>query len=258
MNTVEAQQRLRDLVADTWHNARVIPPKPPERQSRGRPRSDEAGEDQPSQPDRRDAASGWTLLIDYTDAQGYHSSRLITLIRCEDRLGGIPAIAAFCHEVQDFRLFRSDRITAMAQPDTGELIDPHLHLASLRAAGLPYINRGMQTVGTILLFLARCDGRHHPLEWEAIEQALATYALRFDGSDEDIATTMRLCRRSAPDATDFANAWIALARTPAAQRPALLRTMWRLCAMVIDADGHIELEEAAWAQAIRTIIEYLE
>ena len=245
---ISTQQAIRRIVNDALADCRVTPDLPPDRKpTRVRKGSEDSRLDDSRD---RDDTSGWSLFIDYVDSRDNESSRRITLIRCESRLGAVPAMAAYCHEAEDYRLFRIDRIRSMALCGTGEVVDPVTHLALLRDTGLPFINRGMLTVATILLFMARCDGHHHPDEWAAIERGLERYALHFDGSDADISATMEKARSLAPDATDFANALIALTKTPAESRKPVAAMLISLCGAMIDADGRHTPEEIQWGAAV--------
>ena len=245
---IATQRAIRRIIEETMADCRVSAELPPDRKPTPRPRGSK--DERLNDARDRDDTSGWSVFIDYTDSQGFESSRRITLIRCEARIGGMPAVAAYCHEAGEYRLFRRDRISSMALCGTGEVVDRDAHLALLRETGLPFVNRGMLTLSTILLFVARCDGHHHPAEWTAIEDNLTRYALRFDGSEQDIAATMDKARSLAPDATDFANALIAIARTPVEWRRRVVEDLFVMTAGILDADSHIPLAELQWGDAV--------
>lgn len=234
---------------------RVTPPAPPERRPRRGPTA--APEDKSDDADSRDHSSSWSIFIEYEDSTGWLSERRITCIRSESRIGGVPAIFAFCHEAGEPRLFRLDRIKAMANCHTGEILDTHHHIAQLRQHGLPFVNRGMLTVAQILLFIARCDGQHHPAEWDAIEDGMARYALRFGGDDNDLVDCLSKLRCLAPDAKDFTNSLSALVKSPATYRRPVVRLLQSLCADVIDADGRHTHHEIAWGHSLDKIFRVL-
>ncbi|KQN37027.1 hypothetical protein ASG37_05035 [Sphingomonas sp. Leaf407] len=179
------------------------------------------------------------------------------MIREEALCAGHSAIAAFCHEASAYRLFRVDRIVAMATIDDGELIDPFEHIAALRRDGLPFVHKGMGTFAKALVFLARCDGHDHAMEWVAIEDALAHYAMRFGGDDDDIRAAICACRKLAPDSGDFANSLVEFYRTPQHQRRKVGDLILHSCAAIVDADGRHTDEEIAWGTGIGRAVKLL-
>lgn len=243
MNTVQIAKEIKGICLDTFANMRVVP------SSHGRVTMD-IGDILATDGEKRGPASSWGLLIDYVDSGGVESARRISLIRAEARLGGRPAIAAYCHEAAAYRVFRIDRIRAMACCQTGELYDPEAHIASLREQGLPFRDIGAATFAKVMVFLARCDGRDHPAEWDAIDHMLSRYLVRYGGLDAVFEDECKTCRSLAPDADDLANALIAISRAQVDQRRGIVRLLAEASASVIDADGRHDTAEITWGQAL--------
>lgn len=214
---------------------RVVPQVPPERTI-----TLVAEEATPASP-RRDGTASLGLFIAYVDIKGDQSERRIAC-RSYDRSADI--INAWCFEREALRAFRVDRITSAACTETGELFDLLELVDRLRAGGLPVKDQGLNAVLKILTFLMRCDGTHHR-ERVAIEDAITSYALRFDGDDAMVDLALRQSRTMAPDERDFLKALRFISLRP--DGPALARFVRSHAQRIIDADGQHSPEEAQFA-----------
>ena len=252
MNTVDAAMHIKAIIERAFIEISFTPPPPPKRAPRVKKVETDLDR---SDPVLRDNSSSWTMFIEYVDADGVASERRITALRFEHRIGGFPALAALCHERRDHRLFRLDRIRQIVDITTGEILDPPIYLDKLQRTGLPRVNRGMYSFCRVLAFIARCDGNFHQLEHDAIETALTSYALRFDGETEDVANTLAAIKNMTPDCVDLNNAMVAILRSPASVRQSVAGLLLKCVAEVIDADGKHMIEEIGWAMALRDCLE---
>lgn len=219
---------IRSLVA----GKRVVPPVPPGRTVLLAP------EEVSAITTRRDGTAALSLFIEYVDAKGNRSERRI---RCESYDRSVDMITAYCFEREALRQFRCDRIVNAACTETGEFFDLEDLVERLRARGLPVRDAGLNAALKILTFLMRCDGVHHN-ERVVMEDAITSYALRFDGDDAMVDLALRQSRTMAPDERDFLRAlrFVTLRR----DGPALARFIRSQAQRMIDADGLHSSEEA--------------
>lgn len=190
---------------------------------------------------------------EYVDSKHQPSTRRVACQRIE-RHGPHSYLFGHCLERQALRRFRVDRVAAVIDPATGEVHEPGgawllrftpdvataspLHFGLSVAAHANFI-----AALNVLAFLARCDGRWHDLENDAIEGFAASWWLRaeiaapFDGDE-----VLRRAARLGPDPETF---YLSLARCAA--DPLLRQILARHVAAVIDADGHHHPKELFWA-----------
>lgn len=214
---------------------RVVPPVPPGRTIVI------ADTDEPATGARRDRISSFGLFIAYVDAKGDTSERRI-VCRSYDRSSDM--INAWCFERSALRSFRCDRLVSAACTETGEFFDLDELVAMLRSRGLPVKDAGLNAALKILTFLMRCDGIH-PNEAVALESAITSYAVRFDGDDAMVDLAMKQARTMAPDERDFLKALRFVTLRP--DGPALARFIRTQARLMIDADGAHSPEEASFA-----------
>jgi hypothetical protein len=187
---------------------------------------------------RRDGTSSLGLFIEYVDANGGHSERRIAC-RSYDRTKDI--LNAWCFERSASRAFRCDRIVSAACTETGEFFALPDLIEVLRGRGLPVRDAGLNAALQILTFLMRCDGIHAS-EQIALEDAITSYAIRFDGDDAMVELALRQARTLAPDDHDFLKAIRFISMHP--DGPALARYVRSQAQRIIDADGHHSADEA--------------
>ena len=145
----------------------------------------------------RDASSAWTAYLRYVDASGEESERRFTCV-CIEGFGEATRVKGYCHERKAYRTFRVDRIAELVCAETGELFEAVPHFELLRMTGALLVTDPVLThVARMLVFLARCDGHYHPLERNALEQHVASYCVRFNGTDRMAEDTVRGCGRLA-------------------------------------------------------------
>lgn len=214
---------------------RVVPPVPPGRTVLL------VAEEVPVASAKRDGTASLSLFIEYLDAKGARSERRIA---CQSYDRSVDMITAYCFEREALRQFRCDRIVSAACTETGELFDLADLTERLRARGLPVRDAGLNAALKLLTFLMRCDGIHAQ-EAVVLEEAITSYALRFDGDDAMVDLALRQSRTMAPDEHDFLRAlrFVALRR----DGPALARFIRSQAQRMIDADGLHSAEEARFA-----------
>lgn len=238
-----------DALIVTLGNRRVTPNVPPGRVAR-------VVETVAPEPEpQRDASSAWTAFIRYVDANGDESERRFT---CRKITGfeGATHIFGFCHEREAVRTFRVDRIVELVCAETGVVLEAGPHFEMLRQTGaLNVEDRVMTDVARVLTFLARCDGRYHPLERDALQSHLERYCLRFNGTDAMLARALGNIDRLAPDAGDVVGALYRLSRSAGGARVA--RYVLDCGADVVDADGRHADEEMFWAVEISAALKTL-
>lgn len=193
------------------------------------------------------------LFITYVDAAGAPSRRRITV---RQLLGKPPVmLLAFCHERGAMRHFRLDRIEEAVDPETGEVHALDALGALIEGAGFAPVDPDLRRAINVLVFLMRCDGLDHPAEWEAIDQALASYLLRFGGDDVAHAGALRMARQVAPDADDFL---IGMRSFTHSDRVGDLgRWLRQSTIALIDADGQHSKEEFAWMTEVTEFLDIM-
>lgn len=87
--------------------------------------------------DEIEAISGLALILDYSDAKGNPSQRLVSCNRLENN-AGVAYLRAFCHQRRSIRAFRVDRISSVFDPTSGESL----------GSATAYFNRFSPTVET--------------------------------------------------------------------------------------------------------------
>lgn len=211
---------------------------------------------QPVAVPARDALSGTQVEIEYVDSRGQGSVRRVVCLRLEGR-AGLKYLHTRCLERRAPRVFRVDRIAALIDPATGEIHQPgSLWLAQFDAdfvTDAPFryglsptqysdFNAGL----AVLAFIARCDGRWHDLEGEAIEAFASAFWIRSELSVPfDETAIMRHAARLGPDAESLLDA---LPRCGA--NPVLRQIICRHVEAVVNADGHLHPKEVYWAAQI--------
>lgn len=191
--------------------------------------------------------SAFVCIIDYDG-----ESRLITCRRY-DTIGDMGYVGAICHAAGGYRQFRCDRIEAVFDATTGEAIgdgtlfskfavDSHRDRAP--SWGLTSSRRATLVAGlNVLAFMARCDGRWHPLEADIVEGFVCTMWLRKEWEGEPpLAEIVAHAQRLAPDAETFF-----LALRHYAHSETSTRILRRAIGDLIAADGRICSAETQWA-----------
>ncbi|MCA3256288.1 WYL domain-containing protein [Bradyrhizobium sp.] len=238
----EARRRLLEGVLPK----RVVPPVPPGRT----PAADGPEAETPDPWPGKIAGLG--LYIEYEDAGGRRSERRITCRALAKRPAG-QTLIAWCHERNAPREFRIDRIAEVVDLVTGELLDPAEVFGRYIANASHFDRPDLDRIVRVLVFLARCDGRDHPSEWIAVEDAIAAYCLRYDGDDELCSTTLHMARRLAPTGLDFVAALRWFIRQP--DGPKLARLVLDHSRKLIDADGVLRPEEIRWGVEVENVLQ---
>lgn len=229
---------------------RVVPEMPPGRTAILPPEDDDDAErgQADSEP------STLALFLVYENAKRERSERRVTVRQV---VGDPPTtLVCFCHERHAARSFRVDRIVEVYDAHSGEVLDALGLRDLLVAARLPRIDPVLRRAVNVLVFLARCDGRMVAGERDAIDDALASWCLRFGGDDGACEQAVRLARRVAPDADDFLIGLRSMAKDPRA--PQLARWLRGAASEVIDADGSHHAKEIEWAGELNGFLRVME
>lgn len=194
--------------------------------------------------------SAFVCIIDYDG-----NTRLITCRRF-DRIGSSTYVGAICHSAHGYRQFRCDRIESVYDPTSGEVLGDGGYFerftvdsARDRAPtwGLSSSRKATLVAGlNVLAFMARCDGRWHPLEAEVIERFICSMWLRMEWEgdpplDEIVAHAQLL----SPDARTFFHALRHYANSSSSTR-----ILCRAISDLIEADGVICASEASWGAEV--------
>lgn len=200
--------------------------------------------------------SGFSCIIQYRDSRGRDSERRITCQRL-DQAAAQSYLYAYCHERGAIRQFKVDRIVAIADIHTGEVLDPPLRFfARFRIDreqqaqlgwGLSVRKRAdMVAALNVLVFMGRCDKEWHPLEREALESFVESYWLRAEvEGDPPIDDIIAHAERLSPDAETF---YVSLIRC--GEHPVISKIIRRHIQSVVDADGELRIEEQYWGRAV--------
>jgi len=190
--------------------------------------------------------SGFACYIDYDDA-----TRPIVCRRF-DVIGNVGYVGAICHAAKGYRQFRTDRILAVYDAISGEAVGDgdffrRFEVDSTRERaptwGLSPSQKATLVAGlNVLSFMARCDGRWHPLESQPIEAFVCSMWLRKEWSNEPpIGEILHHAERLTPDSETFFRGL-----SHYAQSSTSTTVLRRAVAALIEADGVIADAEFEW------------
>lgn len=205
-----------------------------------------------------DDTASTSCFIEYTNAKGEDSARVITFRSISGNFGKPETIGAHCHQSRRYKNFSIENIRSMACAYTGEELDPVEHCIALHREGaLKIEDKVLIRIMRIVTFLARCDGEFHSAEREAIDDVLGRYFRFFGGDDDAYECARKEAIRLAPSGTDVVNSVKYISRAPLAGE--LAGFLVKASASIIDADGFHRSEELAWGvelgSMLRKIIE---
>lgn len=200
--------------------------------------------------------TGIVMVISYLDTKGQPSTRQIVCRRIE-QFADKAYLIARCELRQQSRTFNISRIASAIDSATGQIYEPGSKL--LEAFTVDRQSTGRFRFGlspkafarfnaalNILAFVARCDGKWHVLETEAIENFVMACWLRLDfPGDLDLAAVTAHVARLAPDDEAL---WRSVYEV--ANHPAMARLVVQHLGRVIDADGVHHPREVYWASQI--------
>lgn len=200
--------------------------------------------------------SAFVCLIDYKGETRPISCRKYKYI------GEVGYVGAICLIEGGYKEFRCDRIEAVFDAETGEAIGDGTYFERFavdgrreRASswgGLTSSRKSTLVAGlNILAFMARCDGRWHPLETSVIEQFVCSMWLRkeWEGSpplDEIVEHAQRL----APDSDTFFSALRQYAGSDTSKR--IIR---QAIGDLVAADGVICSAEMHWGAEVNAFFD---
>ncbi|AGH48740.1 hypothetical protein G432_05065 [Sphingomonas sp. MM-1] len=203
--------------------------------------------------------SGFTCIIGYTSGGGEVSERLITCRSLRAHGTGLT-IGAICHAAKGFRAFRVDRISAVSDPHTGEVIGDGSYFsrfavkssdkARAPSGGWGLTPSRMRTLVAglnVLSFIARCDGYWHALEDEPLANFIERLWMRKDWEGQPpVAAILDHAKRLAPDSSIF----FASLETIFGSRSST-RLLISSVRELIEADGIIQDQETNWVLAMQ-------
>lgn len=200
--------------------------------------------------------AGFTCVIEYADAHGECSERLITCRSYELR-NGRPSICAICHMRNGFRRFIIERIEAVYNPVTHALLGtgaffeqftPDVSTEGVSTWGLTRSRKATLIAGlNILAFMARCDGQWHPLEEPVFTDFIDDLWITKGWPGEPpMCAIMDHAHSLSPDTETFFAAIRCYARSSSSTRLLLGAT-----SKLIAADGVIAQEEFDWALSLK-------
>lgn len=240
---------LVDLLVGRANGKHIVPPAPPPSWSIKVQGQDSEGMTVKSDLQKY-AAAGAVLGIDYVDVEGAETSRRIKPLAFKPS-GGDWHLYAICMERQAFRCFLASRIQGAVDLRTGEIFDEPSEIFN-GILGVTYgaietpkdatrvVWRQYPDAINALVFLARCDGHHHPSETDTILRFVDTIAAA-PGIDVDHAT--ELLNVSWVDEHHYTSSLTRIARQGEEQ----LRQVARYARKIIDADGALNEDEARFA-----------
>lgn len=202
--------------------------------------------------------TGRALILHYEDSRRQVSERLVVCRRLAEQ-AGVLYLDAFCHARKAPRRFRADRVRAVVDHE-GEVHEPGFDFLCLFAPNMttaaphlyglsPRQYADFNAALNVLAFLARCDGRWHPLEGAAILEFAERYWMRAEIAapfDED--AILRHAARLAPDPEAF---WASFRRCIAS--PVLAPIIRDHASAVVHADGQLHEIEIHWGQMMDAI-----
>lgn len=213
-----------------------------------------------------------TFMIEYTDAYGSFTRRRITVKGIQKASDGTPMLYAQCHERNEPRNFRIDRIKSCIDYDgvvhddveafLSEAVDLKPHRIRRTATGHLAIDRTtndwntkrelLRPHVTVLTALALADGGVDPQEDEIIVDFCKEICARHRkaiGQDED--KLRRYIRRMRPAESTLDTACGKLATRSLADRRLLFCTAEDL----IQVDGQVDDVEIAFLEDLRAILD---
>lgn len=199
--------------------------------------------------------SGFLCIIEYNG-----ELRLITGRRY-DLIGSNAYVGAICQTAHGYRQFHCDRIRAVFDAHTGEELGDGTFFEQFRVDqqreraptwGLTPGRKYLLVSGlNVLAFMARCDGRWHPLETEPIERFICSLWLRKGWEGEPpLGEIIEHAKRLAPDGEVFFNSL-----KPFTTNNSSMSLLRRSVAELIEADGIVCNEEFHWSLELEDTIE---
>lgn len=214
----------------------------------------------PPSDDSPQSIAGFLCIIEYADADGILSERVVNCRRYES-FNGKPRIGAICGESRRYKLFNCDRIQTVTDAQTGECLGDGRFFEQFLVSAYKVAKHDWNTTSqnkslivaglNVLSFMARCDGRWHPLEEQAIEDFVCALWLRKEWDNEPpMAEIVAHARRLAPDGEVFRSAIVQYARSNIAAS-----ILTRFVARVVAADGVICDQEHRWVSEFEELLE---
>lgn len=214
----------------------------------------------PPADDAPQSIAGFLCIIEYVDAHGVVSERAINCRKYE-HFDGKPRLGAICGETRRYKLFKCDRIQTVTDAQTGECLGDgrffeqflvSAYKASAHDWNTTSNNKSLIVAGlNVLSFMARCDGKWHRLEEQAIEDFVCALWIRKEWENEPpMAEIVAHARRLAPDGEVFRSAIVQYAHSSTAAG-----VLTRFVNRVVAADGVICDKEHHWVAEYGELLE---
>lgn len=204
--------------------------------------------------------AGFICRIDYTNAKGEATHRVI---QCKSmKVGERGAmVGAICVASHAFKYFLCNRIAEVFDAQTGETLGDGRYFdqfvvgefkASTSHWNTTSQRKSLIVAGlNVLSFMARCDGRWHPLEEEVIEDFVCALWLKKGWENSPpMAEVLAHARRLAPDGQVFRSAIRQYAHSSGSGQ-----VLSRFVQRIIAADGVICDAEHRWATEFADALE---
>lgn len=196
--------------------------------------------------------AGFICAIEYADADGVVTERVISC-RSYEYFNGKPRIGAICGASRKYKTFNCDRILVVSDAVTKDVLGDGSFFDQFVVGAYKSSNHDWNTTSqrkalivaglNVLCFMARCDGRWHPLEEQVIEEFVCSLWMRLEWENEPpIAEITAHARRLAPDGEVFRAAIGQYAHIRSAAT-----ILSRFVQRVIAADGVICDSEHHWS-----------
>ena len=180
---------------------------------------------------------GLTFIVDYTDAAGEISRRVVTTRTISRATDGTILIDALCHLRGRHRRFRFDRMKAIVDPTTGEVYAPPHTFFEARGVSLGAkggatedLLRGAFAPVQLMIYFARIDGQFNDSEVSIVLDYLRQRA-QVNGVQWGVVE--RFTRALYPDRENFVQALAAVTQWTAKERGNVERAL----IAIMRADG---------------------
>lgn len=204
------------------------------------------------------SVAGFICVIEYDG-----EARLITGRRY-DVIGERSYVGAICLMAGGYRQFRCDRISAVIDAESGEILGDGCYFEAFAVNsrkdkepswGLTPKRKHVLVSGlNVLSFMAQCDGFWHPLETGSIESFVCSLWLRKEWpGDPPMEEIVAHARRLAPDGEVFYRSL-----KPFAHSRTSGTVLKRAVAELIQADGVICSDEINWSCELEDALRELE
>lgn len=210
--------------------------------------------------DDAQSIAGFICIIEYADADGVVTERFISCRRYKD-FGGKRRVGAICGKSGKYKLFNCDRMLEVCDATIGGSLGDGTFFEQFAVGAIKEKAHDWNTTSqrkalivaglNVLCFMARCDGKWHPLEEQVIEDFVCTVWLRKEWEGEPPLDRITAhARRLAPDGEVFRTGIRQYAHSKTSAT-----VLTRFVQRVIAADGVICDHEHRWSTEYAELLE---